>query len=81
MNRPDGVVRAPGGRGAPLRRASGPDQVGRAIRPGVIVETDLATAQACGAWREDCTDAEEAFEAAQDPADFGDGARSGDGAP
>ena len=48
MNRPDGSARAPRGRDAPLRRAFDPDQVGRALRPGVIVETDPATAQAWG---------------------------------
>ena len=51
VNRPDGFLRAPGGRRAPLRRAFGPDQVGGAHRPGVIVETGPATAQAGGAWK------------------------------
>ena len=48
MNRPDGIARAPGGRAAPLRSAIDPDRIGRAIRPGVIVEMDPATAEACG---------------------------------
>ncbi len=79
MNRPDGFARAPGGLFAPLRRAPDPDQAGRAIRPGVIVEMDLATAEACGAWMDDCLDAGEAFEAAEDPADFGESAGGSDG--
>ena len=79
MNRPDGIALAPGGRAAPLRRAIDPDRIGRAIRPGVIVETDPATAEACGAWLEDCLDAAEAFEAAEDPASFGESARGGHG--
>ena len=79
MNRPDGIALAPGGRSAPLRRANDPDRIGRAIRPGVIVETDPATAEACGAWLEDCLDAAEAFEAAEDPADFDESARGGNG--
>lgn len=72
MNRPCGIVRAPDGRAAPLRRVDSAEHVGRAIRPGVIVEVDLETADACGAWPEDCLDAAEAFEAAEDPADFGE---------
>ena len=76
MRRADGTVRAPGGRMAPLRRARTAENVGQALEPGVIVETDLATAEACGAWLDD-VDAAEAFEAATDPADFGEGADDG----
>ena len=76
MKREDGTVRAPGGRMAPLRRARTAENVGQALEPGVIVETDLATAEACGAWLDD-VDAAEAFEAAMDPADFGEGAGDG----
>ncbi len=79
MKRMDGIVRAPGGQAAPLRRATTPEEVGRALEAGVIVETDPATARACGAWIEDCDEAEEAFEAAEDPADFGDEGGVGDG--
>lgn len=71
MKLPDGIARAPGGRHAPLVRISRKDEVGPAIRPGVIVEVEPDAAAACGAWAEDCIDAEEAFEAAEDPADFG----------
>ena len=73
MSRPFRVVRAPDGRAAPLSRVKSADQVGRAIRPGVIVEVDRETADACGAWSDDCLTAAEAFEAAEDPADFGEG--------
>ncbi|MCY4594636.1 MAG: hypothetical protein OXC19_07520 [Bryobacterales bacterium] len=76
MRRADGTARAPGGRIAPLRRARTADEVGQALEPGVVVETDLATAEACGAWLDD-VDAAEAFEAATDPADFGEGADDG----
>lgn len=76
MRRVDGTARAPGGRMAPLRRARTAEEVGQALSPGVIVETDLATAEACGAWLDD-VDAAEAFEAATDPADFGEGAGNG----
>lgn len=79
MKRTDGVVRAPGGRSAPLRRAATPEEVGLALEPGVVVETDLETAVACGAWFDDIEAAEEAFEAAEDPYDFGDEAGVGDG--
>ncbi len=70
MKRPDGITKAPGGRFAPLVRVDRAEEVGLAIRPGVIVEVDAATAEDCGACREDCLDAEEAFEASEDPADF-----------
>ena len=75
------VTRAPGGRAAPIRRAQSPDELGRALRPGVIVETDMGTAEACGAWAEDCLDAAEAFEASEDPATFGKREEGSDGAP
>lgn len=67
----DAIVEAPGGKAAPLRRAKTPEEVGRALGAGVIVETDLATALECGAWRDDAVDAGEAFEASEDPAVFG----------
>lgn len=73
MNRPCRVVKAPDGRVAPLCRVKSADRVGSAIRPGVIVEVDRETADACGAWSDDCLTAAEAFEAAEDPADFGEG--------
>lgn len=73
VKRSTGVTRGPGGLLVPLSRAADPDQVGRSIRPGVIVETDFASAEACGAWVDDCLEAEEAFEAAEDPAGFGGG--------
>lgn len=76
----DRVARAPGGGFAPLRRAKSPDEVGAALEPGVIVETDLETALACGAWFEDADAAEEAFEAAEDPSDFRRSAGGGHGA-
>ena len=66
------IVRASGGRAAPLRQASTPAQVGRALEAGVIVETDPLTAEACGACLEDCADFEEALAAAEAPAEFGD---------
>lgn len=71
MNRRDGITRAPGGAAAPLRRAATPEEVGWALEAGVIVEVDPAVAEACGAWRDDAVDAEEAFHAATDPADHG----------
>ncbi len=71
MRPADAVVEAPGGRFAPLRRATSPEEVGRAIAVGVIVETDPDTAVACGACFDDPEDAEEAFDAAEDPAVFG----------
>ena len=61
---------------APLRRERTAETVGQALEPGVIVEMDLAVAEACGAWLDD-VDAAEAFEAATDPADFGEGAGDG----
>ena len=81
MSRHRDLARAPNGRAAPVRRARDPDEVGLAIRPGVIVETDMATAEACGAWAEDCTDARDAFDAAEDPASFGRAEWGPDGAP
>ena len=66
---PDRIVRAPGGVAAPLRSVPGADGVGVAVEPGVIVEVDRRTAEDCGAWTEDCVEAHEAFEAAEDPAD------------
>ena len=74
MKRIDGYVRAPGGRLAPLRRTTDPEGVGVALAPGLIVETDPVTADSCGAWQDDTETAEEAFEAAEDPSDFWDGA-------
>lgn len=79
MKRPDDLVRGPGGILVPLSRATSPDQVGRRIRPGLVVEMDAAMAEACGAWVDDCLEAEEAFEAAEDPAEFGDSAGGGNG--
>ena len=67
----DTIVTALGGRSAGLRRVRSPAEVGHALEAGVIVETDPATARACGAWFDDPVDAEEAFEAAEDPAVFG----------
>ena len=80
MKRSTGHTRGPGGLLAPLTRADDPDRIGRSIRPGVIVETDLTTAEVCGAWVDDCLEAEEAFEAAEDPAGFGEGAGGRHGA-
>ena len=74
MKRSTAVVRGPAGLLVPLSHAADPDQVGRLIRPGVVVETDLATAEACGAWVDDCLEAEEAFDAAEDPPGLGEGA-------
>ncbi len=79
MRRTDGIVRAPGGALAPLRHATTPDEVGRALEAGVIVETDLDTARGCGAWIEDCDEPDEAFEATEDPADLGGEEGVGDG--
>lgn len=63
--------RDPGG--AAVRRAETPEEVGRLLlEPGAIVEMDPGTAEACGACADDCTDWEEAFEAAGDPFEFGD---------
>lgn len=74
MKRSTALTRGPGGRLVALTRAADPGHVGRSIRPGVIVETDSITAEVCGAWVDDCLEAEEAFEAAEDPAGFGEGA-------
>lgn len=74
MRRGDGFAHAPGGDLVPLRYASSPEEVGVALKPGVIVETDLESAEACGAWFEDADSAEIAFEAAEDPSDFPEGA-------
>ena len=61
-----------GGR-AGVRRAATPEEVGRLLlEPGTVVETDTGTAEACGAILDDCVSAEEAFEAAGDPFEFGD---------
>ena len=61
------------GGGTTVRRAETPEEVGRLLlEPGVIVEMDPDTAAACGACEDDCIDAEEAFEAAGDPFEFGD---------
>ena len=79
MKRMDGIMRAPGGGSASLRIAATPDRVGRALDAVVIVATGLATARACGAWIEDPEEAKEAFESADDPADFGDGPEGEDG--
>ena len=72
MRRIDGIARSASGRAAPVRRARTPDEVGRLLRPGVVVETDAATALACGAWDDGAEDEADAFEAAEDPAAFGD---------
>lgn len=79
MKRADRIVQAPGRGFALLRRATSPDEVGRSLEPGVMVETDLETALACGAWFEDAEAAEEAFEATEDPSDFQWGKGRGDG--
>ena len=55
------------GGSVPVHRATGPDELGLSLSAGVVVETDLATALECGAFREDCTDHAEAFEASEDP--------------
>lgn len=68
----DRIVSGPGGAAALLRRATTPDEVGRALADGVIVEVDSDTAAACGADRDDSIDDAEAFAAAEDPADFFD---------
>lgn len=68
----DRIVLGPGGGAALMRRAETPDEVGRALADGVIVEVDSDTAAACGADRDDSIDAAEAFAAAEDPADFFD---------
>lgn len=61
-----------GGRAVPVRRAKTASEVGLLLEPGVIVEMDPDTAAACGACEDDCIDWEEAFEAAEDPFEFGD---------
>ncbi len=61
-----------GGKAVPLRRAETAEQVGLLLEPGVVVEMDPDTAAACGACQDDCTDWEEAFEASEDPFEFGD---------
>jgi hypothetical protein len=60
------------GRAVPLRRAETAEEVGLLLEPGVVVEMDPDTAAACGACLDDCTDWEEAFEASEDPFEFGD---------
>ena len=66
------IASGPGGRPVPLRGVETPGEVGRALRPGVLVEVSAETAAACGAWVEDCLEAEEALAAAEHPAAFGD---------
>lgn len=61
-----------GGKAVPLRRAETAEEVGLLLEPGVVVEMDPDTAAACGACPDDCTDWEEAFEASEDPFEFGD---------
>ncbi|MYB54050.1 MAG: hypothetical protein F4X77_17900 [Acidobacteriia bacterium] len=61
-----------GGRAVPVRLAKTATEVGLLLEPGVIVEMDPDTAAACGACEDDCIDWEEAFEAAEDPFEFGD---------
>lgn len=61
-----------GGKAVPVRSATTAAEVGQLLEPGVIVEMDPDTATACGACADDCIDWEEAFEAAEDPFDFGD---------
>ena len=61
-----------GGKAVPLRRAATAEEVGLLLEPGVVVEMDPDTAAACGACPDDCTDWEEAFEASEDPFEFGD---------
>ncbi len=78
MSRPAKVFRTPFGRVVPVRQATGAG-LGAALRPGVIVETDLATAQQWGAFREECADELEAIEASDDPATFGVDRESTDG--
>lgn len=61
-----------GNEGAPLRRARTPEEVGRLLMAGAVVEMDPETAAAVGACADDCIDFEDAFAAAADPAEFGD---------
>ena len=68
MNRNDRT----GIQAAPLRRAASAEEVGVLLEPGVVVEMDPETAAACGACADDNIDPEDAFEAAGDPAEFGD---------
>ena len=69
------------GGGAAVRRAETPEEVGRLLlEPGAVIEMDARTAEACGACADDCTDPEDAFEAAGDPFEFGD-EEGGDEAP
>ena len=60
------------GKAVPLRCAETAEEVGLLLEPGVIVEMNPDTAAACGACPDDCTDWEEAFEASEDPFEFGD---------
>ena len=60
------------GKAVLLRRAETAEEVGLLLEPGVMVEMDPDTAAACGACSDDCTDWEEAFEASEDPFEFGD---------
>ena len=57
---------------AALRRAETPEEVGRLLMAGAVVEMDPETAAAVGACADDCIDPEDAFAAAGDPAEFGD---------
>ncbi len=61
-------VRGSGGRLAPFRHADTIEELDDALQPGVIVEVDAETAEACGAWIETALDEDEAFDAAYDPA-------------
>jgi len=62
-----------GSEAPPLRRAKTPEEAGQLLMAGAVVEVDPETAEACGAFEDDCIDAAEAFEAMGDPAEFGDG--------
>lgn len=66
------IAKGPDGRSASVCRISTPEEVGSALTPGIIVEVSPEVAAACGAWREECLTASEAFEAAEDPAAFDD---------
>ena len=71
-------LRTSRGRAVPVLRAKDTDELGLALRAGVVVETDLATALECGAFREDCTDHADAFEASEDPCALAPVEASGD---
>lgn len=57
---------------APLRRAATAEEAGRLLAAGEVVEVAPELAEALGAVRDDCIDADEAFAARGDPAEFGD---------